>query len=66
MARYAVTLLNTASFYVEVEAEDEEEAFSLAFDLAPYENIHNEFELGDWYLPSDIIKGATDIERIGE
>lgn len=64
MARYRVHLVNTASHTAEVEAETEEEAIDLAFDKAPYENIHNDFELSDWALASDYTRGAVDVEVV--
>lgn len=64
MARYRVHLVNTASYTAEVEAETEDEAIDLAFDEAPYESIHNDFELGDWSLASDYTRGAVDVEEV--
>ena len=64
MPKFRVYLINTASYVAEVEAEDEDEAIDLAFDNAPYENIHNDFELSDWALASDYIRGAVDVEEV--
>ena len=64
MARYRVHLVNTANYTAEVEAESEDEAIDLAFDNAPYENITNEFDLGDWSLASDYTRGAIDVEEV--
>lgn len=66
MPKYRVYLLSTASYVAEVEAEDEDEAIELAYEEVPYENVSNDFELGDWYLPSDATRGEIDVELIEE
>ena len=66
MPKFRVYLINTASYVAEVEAEDEDEAINLAFEEAPYENISNDFELADWYLPSEAMHGQIDVELIEE
>lgn len=66
MPKFRVYLINTASYVAEVEAEDEDEAIDLAYAEAPYENISNNFELGDWYLPSEAMPDQIDVELIEE
>ena len=49
MPTYGIYFNTGASFYVEVEAEDENEAIDKAYELPmPYANIHNGFDIGDW------------------
>lgn len=68
MAKYQVSLYNVAQFFVEVEADSEEEAIDLAFDEAPGENITMGFDLGDWALPSEMFpssyKAEDDVKEI--
>ena len=54
MAKYRVTLTTEASFTTTVEASDEEEAYELAFEEAPYALCHQEVvDIGDWSTYED-------------
>lgn len=69
MARYRINLVNVGSFTVEVEAESEDEAFDLAYDMAPEENIYTGFDMGEWTTAGELWPDSPhsfDIELIEE
>lgn len=55
MPMFGLYFTTGASFYVEVEAEDEEAAIDKGYELPmPYVNIHNGFEIGEWEIEEPI------------
>lgn len=59
MTRYGVNLVAIAEAYVEVEADDMDEAIELAFENAPMgANISNDFDMGEWLLAGDVWPGT--------
>lgn len=68
MPKYRVNLVAIAEAFVEVEAEDQEVAIEIALNDGPTgANISNDFDMGDWQLPTDIWpnnKWVIDVEEI--
>ena len=60
MSTYRVNLVNVGSFTVEVQADNEEDAFDLAVEMAPLENIHTGYDMGEWTIASKIWPYMTD------
>jgi len=67
MPKYRVNLVNVGSFTVVVEADSEDDAFDQAYEMAPVENIHTGFDMGEWTTASDLWPStdpANDIELV--
>lgn len=65
--KYRVNFLAVASYTVEVDAEDEQDAIDKAYDHLP-SRAWDWPEMGDWTLPSDLFPSINtaedDVEQV--